>query len=81
MGTSLGSRGRVIVRSGDIIVGDCNGVVVVPQEHAKSVLKVCRKAQRIDRQCLESLQSGKTLTETLAERNRMLAVSDSDGKE
>lgn len=37
--------GEVIVRPGDILVGDVDGVVVVPREHAEAVLT---RAQEID---------------------------------
>ena len=42
--------GGVIVRPGDLVVGDVDGVVVVPQEHAATVLAL---AQEIDARELE----------------------------
>ncbi len=63
--------GDVIVRPGDIIVGDVDGVVAVPREHAEEVLKM---AQEIDEREAEQarliLESG-SLREGLAKYGRI----------
>lgn len=36
------SCGGVVVRPGDIVMGDCDGVVVIPKEHGKDVLEAAQ---------------------------------------
>lgn len=63
--------GEALVRPGDLIVGDVDGVVCVPQEHVEAVL---REAQSIDHRELEQakliIQSG-SLREGLAKYGRI----------
>ena len=63
--------GDVIVRPGDIIVGDVDGVVVVPRQHAEEVLKM---AEEIDAREAEQakliLESG-SLRDGLAKYGRI----------
>jgi regulator of RNase E activity RraA len=63
--------GGVIVHPGDIIVGDIDGVVVVPRQHAEAVLAM---AKEIDERELEQarliIQSG-SLREGLAKYGRI----------
>ena len=63
--------GTVIVRPGDILVGDVDGVVVVPREHAEEVLKM---AEEIDAREAEQakliLESG-SLRDGLAKYGRI----------
>ena len=49
------SCGGVAVRSGDIIVGDADGVVVVPVEQAEAVLAQAREKERLDQERAESV--------------------------
>ncbi|HAJ74027.1 MAG TPA: dimethylmenaquinone methyltransferase [Lachnospiraceae bacterium] len=55
--------GGVNVKPGDLIIGDCDGVVVVPQEHEDEVIeKACRKYD-YEKKIVEELKQGKTTLE------------------
>ncbi len=57
--------GGVTVRAGDIVVGDCDGVVVIPQEEADVILdKALAKKQRED-EMRPLLRAGGTTAELL----------------
>ena len=57
--------GGVTVRTGDIVVGDCDGVVVIPQEEADLILdKALAKKQRED-EMRPLLRAGGTTAELL----------------
>lgn len=63
--------GEALIRPGDLIVGDVDGVVCVPQEHVEAIL---RESQSIDSRELEQakliIQSG-SLREGLAKYGRI----------
>lgn len=57
--------GGVTVRAGDIVVGDCDGVVVIPQEEAEAILdKALAKKKRED-EMRPLLRAGGTTAELL----------------
>ena len=63
--------GDVIVRPGDIMVGDIDGVVAVPREHAEAVLQMAREIdQREAEQARLIIESG-SLREGLAKYGRI----------
>ena len=57
---------NVMVRPGDIIVGDSTGIVCVPADLAEEVLEKAEKLERDDRQAIEDIEGGCTFTEALA---------------
>ncbi|ALM82181.1 RraA family protein [Bordetella sp. N] len=65
------SVGGQVVNAGDVIVGDADGVVVIPAEHAAAVLKLAQKKEADEAVSKEKLRAGtytkpwleKTLTE------------------
>lgn len=57
--------GGVAVKSGDIIVGDDNGVVVVPKEHGEKILEMTQNIKREEEKILAALHSGKKIEEVL----------------
>jgi RraA family protein len=52
------SVGGMVVHPGDIIVGDEDGLVVVPLSEAESVLKLVREQQIKERDILQSIEDG-----------------------
>lgn len=66
------SCGGVTVRPGDILVGDSDGVVVIPREEWDEVLKGVAKILEKENQTVASIQAGKVIPDwvakTLAER-------------
>jgi len=51
-------QAQVRVRPGDFIVGDCDGVVVVPQEIAEEVLVEAEKVEEAEQKSREDLAKG-----------------------
>lgn len=66
------SCGGVTVRPGDILVGDSDGVVVIPREEWDEVLKGVAKILEKENQTVANIQAGKVIPDwvakTLAER-------------
>jgi regulator of RNase E activity RraA len=64
--------GGVTVRPGDILVGDGDGVVVIPREDWDEVLKGVAKVVEKENQIVANIQAGKLIPDwvakTLAER-------------
>ncbi|MBI4574435.1 MAG: RraA family protein [candidate division NC10 bacterium] len=64
--------GGVTVRPGDIVVGDGDGVVVIPREECDEVVKGVAKVVEKERQTIANIQAGRLIPEwvakTLAER-------------
>ena len=54
--------GGVIVQSGDIVVGDSDGVVVVPAKSAEQICSKASKQQEKERQIMQRILSGERLT-------------------
>ena len=57
--------GGLPVRSGDIVVGDADGVVVVPQELAETVLRALDAVRAAEAKAVAAVDSGATETEKL----------------
>lgn len=55
--------GDVRVSNGDLIVGDADGIVVVPQQRMQEVLTQALKTRAIEEQILDAALSGMPLTE------------------
>jgi 4-hydroxy-4-methyl-2-oxoglutarate aldolase len=67
-GVSIGEPvtvGGVLIRSGDIIVGDNDGVVAIPESELASVLKAANEILRQEREILEEIDGGKPYLEVL----------------
>ncbi|KNZ59879.1 hypothetical protein VP01_164g10 [Puccinia sorghi] len=48
----------------DIILGDEDGVVVIPHQEIDQVLDICTRNTRVDQQCLEALKAGHNIADT-----------------
>jgi regulator of RNase E activity RraA len=57
----------VRVRTGDIVFGDADGVVVIPQEHAEDVLERARRKVAGENRTREELAQGRLLAEVYKE--------------
>ena len=61
----------VVVRPGDLVLGDEIGVVVVPRESAAQVLAAARSQADKEEQTRAKIREGKTVEELLAEFGRL----------
>ncbi|MEX1029651.1 MAG: RraA family protein [Paenibacillaceae bacterium] len=52
------SIGGMIVHPGDIMVGDKDGLVVVPFEHAEDILRMANKQLEVERKIMKSIEDG-----------------------
>lgn len=59
------SCGGVMVNPGDIIIGDDDGVVVIPRERAQEVLSVCKKTEAKEAAIIRGMEEGRSLFELL----------------
>ena len=50
--------GGVTVRPGDLVMGDDNGVVVIPREQAEAVLEIARACKRTEDQIVAAIRQG-----------------------
>ena len=55
--------GGAVVRSGDLVVGDTDGVVVLPRERVAAVLNEADRRVAHEREVLEGLRAGRTTLE------------------
>ncbi|HHY47726.1 MAG TPA: 4-carboxy-4-hydroxy-2-oxoadipate aldolase/oxaloacetate decarboxylase [Firmicutes bacterium] len=60
--------GGVLVNPGDIVVGDDDGVVVVPLGEAEKVLKAATEKERTEAEILEQIRQGKLTVDLLGLR-------------
>ena len=64
--------GGVAVRPGDIVVGDADGVVVVPQERAEQVLATLERVRAAEAKAVAAVESGATESEKV---RRLIAAA------
>lgn len=60
-----GKEDHVLVRPGDIVMGDADGVVVVPIESIEECLKLCQERWEIDQKTMECLERGEEMGPTI----------------
>jgi regulator of RNase E activity RraA len=63
--------GGVLVHPGDIVVGDADGVVVVPQSYAAEVLKVATDIEETERRMAEAIRRTGSILKALDEFARI----------
>jgi 4-hydroxy-4-methyl-2-oxoglutarate aldolase len=59
--------GGVRIAPGDLIRGDCDGVVVIPAQHEDAVLATAEQIQAVEQQIVAAIRKGKSLTDARAE--------------
>ena len=59
------SCGNVLVKPGDIIVGDWDGVVTIPLEKLNEVMEIARQIDETERKEAEELRKGAPFTEVI----------------
>lgn len=59
------SFGGALVRPGDIVVGDADGLVVIPQESVEATLVSARQRRIKEQKFMDQLQAGKSTLELL----------------
>lgn len=62
------SVGGQIVHPGDIILGDENGVVVIPQRYAEQILEASREILKHEEEAMADIAAGKFISPTLDAR-------------
>lgn len=55
--------GGILVKPGDIVFGDCDGVVVIPKEHEDEVFKKAEAKFEHEKEIIRQLQEGKNTLE------------------
>lgn len=70
--------GNVLVRAGDIIVGDTDGVVVVPREQAAAVIEAALSMKQREEKIIAEVRKGKLTLDLLGLRGalRELGIED-----
>ncbi|WP_375594351.1 RraA family protein [Algihabitans albus] len=63
--------GGILVHPGDIVVGDVDGVVVVPREHGASVLELAREIDQREAEQAKLIAKEKSLRKGLAKYGRI----------
>ena len=63
--------GDVLVHPGDIIVGDVDGVVAVPKDHAEEVLAMAREIDEREAEQARLIVEAKSLRDGLAKYGRI----------
>jgi len=55
--------GDVTINSGDVIIGDADGVVVLPAEETPGIINKAIKREKLEKEVIESIKAGKTTLE------------------
>jgi regulator of RNase E activity RraA len=58
-------KGDLWVHPGDILVGDENGVVVVPSSLLEQVVELCQERFEIDEKTMQALRAGEPMGPTI----------------
>lgn len=63
--------GGILIRPGDIIVGDDDGLVCIPKEEVFEVLKIAREIDELERKEIEELSKGEPFPKVLKKYLRL----------
>lgn len=58
--------GGIAVNPGDVVIGDCDGVVVIPSSNAEEVLKKSKAKKAAEDEMRKKLESGETTAQLLS---------------
>lgn len=72
------SIGDVAVEPGDLVVGDCDGVVVIPRKEVPAVLKAAQKKLKAEAQRLKEIEEGILVSPWLDDALRAAGVIGKD---
>ena len=53
------------INPGDLILGDADGIVVIPPKHVDKCLKLCEERFEIDEKTREALEKGEEMGPTI----------------
>jgi len=59
------SCGNLTVHPGDLVLGDCDGIVIVPQDRLSETLKKARQILEKEEQIQAEVERGKTIFDML----------------
>ena len=60
----------VLVKTGDLILGDINGVVCIPIDRVSEVAHLCAQLALQDERCMEDIRSGKSIVDAFNEHRQ-----------
>ena len=63
--------GGITVAPGDIVVGDADGVVVIPKQKLGEALKLAREIDQIEKTEVVDLRTGSTMSEVIKKYARV----------
>lgn len=63
--------GGVLVNPGDIVVGDDDGVVVIPKERLEEVVEDALEIERIEKEEAEEIKMGKPILDVIKKYDRL----------
>ncbi len=72
--------GGVEVNPGDIIIGDDDGVVVMPQAKASEVIKLCEQRLAIEKEWFKRLDKGESTVDIVGLRDKINSLIDKRDK-
>jgi 4-hydroxy-4-methyl-2-oxoglutarate aldolase len=65
----------VLVNPGDLVLGDIDGIVIIPFRHAKQLIEAAEKLQEIERIIRDEIKAGATREEAFARNPRFSHIS------
>lgn len=71
--------GGIMVRPGDVLLGDADGVAVIPRHLAARVAETARARDRLEAYVLQRIKSGESLRGVYPPNERTLAEYDASG--
>lgn len=70
LNTPLQFKGDLWINPGDLLVGDNDGVVVVPPSLVEQVVQLCEERKKIDEKTMADLKAGAEMGATLKKHRK-----------